>query len=231
MEEAKFAQISAKNARQCAKKIAATKNFHMNFLSHVTIPDGAKVECGKTFRKTWQVFSKSGWSSLELRCLDGVDSPYQGLSEHVPPVPPGARADLSITLTAPNEGSKSLRSSWGLVNAVTGEHVGDQLRVHFITTPLEEKPGEQSDSTSQGLLDGYQNVNGDCTAVSSTSTSTTVTEDKEDKSSLLVSILAAINVVPQEKKKAMSDLLYTALSTSDYMPIITALAEINVHLQ
>merc|ERR1711959_813527 len=165
--------------------------------------------CGKTFRKTWQVFSKSGWSSLELRCLDGVDSPYQGLSEHVPPVPPGARADLSITLTAPNEGSKSLRSSWGLVNAV---------------------PGEQSDSTSHGLLDGHQNVNGDCNAVSSTSTSA-VTADEEDKSSMLVSILAAINVVPQEKKKAMSDLLYTALSTGDYMPIITALSEINVHLQ
>lgn len=230
-EEAKFAQISAKNARECAEKIAATKNVHMNFLSHVTIPDGAKVECGKTFRKTWQVFSKSGWSSLELRCLDGVDSPYQGLSEHVPPVPPGARADLSITLTAPNEGSKSLRSSWGLVNAVTGEHVGDTLWVYFVTAPLEEKPGEQSDSTSQGLLDGHQNVNGDCTAVSSTSTSATVTADEEDKSSLLVSILAAINVVPQEKKKAMSDLLYTALSTGDYMPIITALAEINVHLQ
>jgi len=121
-------------------KQGATPKPHMKFLCDVTIPAGETVQSGEKIRKTWQVCTNTGWSGLTLRCLD-VDGPYVGLSEAVPDVPGGSRADLSVTLTVPQAegGSKSIQSKWALVNTTTGEQIGDNLWVIY-TNGLQSTP-------------------------------------------------------------------------------------------
>lgn len=85
------------------------------FVADVTLPDGDKVESGRTVLKTWRVRNTgdTNWDNGHSLALDG-DNPFNSPSQvALPTVKPGATADLSISLTMPAKPGL-YRSNWRL---------------------------------------------------------------------------------------------------------------------
>jgi hypothetical protein len=130
----------------------------VKFEGDVTIPDGAHVAASKPFVKTWLVSTPSGWGpGCVLRCVD-MWSSFAGLKEVVPSVPAGSQAEISITLTAPQEVGH-YRSYWALAGP-DGKQFGEVLFVEFhavdnVTTTANAPSGgaeKQSSATTTAVV-------------------------------------------------------------------------------
>ncbi len=90
-------------------------NNDADFVSDVTIPDGAQVKAGAAFTKTWRL-KNSGqcpWTmAYSLRNVGG--EVMGGATLYLPNgVPPGANVDLSVAFVAPASAGKHI-SRWQL---------------------------------------------------------------------------------------------------------------------
>lgn len=122
------------------------------FVSDETIPDGTVIEPGATFLKTWRVRNSgnAAWDigyGLSFHAGEAMNGP-----EHitVPPVRSGAVADVSVTLTAPEEPG-TYRSIWRVHNPV-GTQFGDLL---FTEIVVEDRPDLESARDAAICLAGH----------------------------------------------------------------------------
>jgi hypothetical protein len=90
------------------------------FVSDVTFPDGSSVDGGQTFTKAWSLRNdgSQAWPANSHLALQG-SSAFQVLSTAIiDPVPPGAGANVSVTLRAPLDATgTSEQQQWRLADS------------------------------------------------------------------------------------------------------------------
>ena len=103
------------------------------FVTDVTIPNGARLSSGARFIKTWKVrnIGTSTWGEGYALAFLG-DSRMEGPEEVVIPLTkPSESAELSVEFKAPGSPGRH-RSAWQL-KSPTGERFGDILRVEILS--------------------------------------------------------------------------------------------------
>jgi len=89
------------------------------FVSDITVPDGASFAPGASFTKTWR-FLNAGtciWTTSYKLVFVGGDAMGTNTSVNVPvDIPPGQMLDISVNLTAPAT-SRHYKSLWKFSNA------------------------------------------------------------------------------------------------------------------
>ena len=99
--------------------LAATTCDQAQFISDITIPDGAGVAPGASFTKTWR-FTNAGtctWTTSYAVVQVGGDAMGAPSSVSLPVnVAPGQMLDISVNLTAPSSAGH-YKSLWKFVNA------------------------------------------------------------------------------------------------------------------
>ncbi len=99
------------------------------FVSDVTVPDGTRLAPGQAVRKTWRVENtgNASWSGdVRLRFVAGT-AMTTAVDLPAPLTLPGARADLTVELTAPAQAGRH-QGRWRLVDA-GGQPFGEELFV------------------------------------------------------------------------------------------------------
>jgi len=89
------------------------------FITDVTIPDGTKMQPGKTFTKTWRLqnFGSCTWTTSYSLIFDSGEAMNGPASTKFSNrVAPGGRIDLSVELTAPSTPGK-YKGYWKLRNS------------------------------------------------------------------------------------------------------------------
>ena len=76
------------------------------FINDVTVPDGTFFDPGESFTKTWQIQNTGTctWGDGYALVFAYGDMMSGNLSNPIPSVAPGDKADISVELTAPNRG-------------------------------------------------------------------------------------------------------------------------------
>ena len=105
------------------------------FITSVTIPDGAEIAPGELFVKTWRMRNtgtctwteRYSWTFKGGSVLTMVDSKPLDL------VPPGEEVDISVTLVAP-ESPGTYAGQWQLTGAGQFEGIGPEV-YYLITVP------------------------------------------------------------------------------------------------
>lgn len=106
------------------------------FLADVTVPDGATVEAGKPFTKTWRVGNTGTSSWIEGFVLEHVGGDRMNGPERIPlpELKPDAVAEISLDLVAPSEPGRH-RTTWKGRNA-RGRFFAFELYADFFVTPV-----------------------------------------------------------------------------------------------
>jgi hypothetical protein len=92
------------------------------FVRDVTIPDGSTVDAGDDFTKTWRISNVGtcNWTPAYTLVFVSGDRMYGPVSSGVPgTVYPGQTVDLSVRLSAPDDGGE-YQGYWKLRNAAGG---------------------------------------------------------------------------------------------------------------
>lgn len=107
----------------------------LTYLADVTVPDGATIEAGRPFTKTWRVRNSgnTAWTGFTLEHagdarLDGPDSVV------LPPLKPDETGEVSVPLVAPAEPGRH-RSTWKARNA-RGRLFAFELYADIVVTPV-----------------------------------------------------------------------------------------------
>jgi hypothetical protein len=111
----------------------ATCVLNSQFIADVTVPDGAQMNPGASFTKTWRVRNNGTctWDSSFTIAFAG-GSNLAGFTQNIiPPTAPGATADISIPMTAPASGG-TYSSFWRLRDA-RGEFFGAMLSTKILS--------------------------------------------------------------------------------------------------
>ena len=108
--EAAYASLAVEGENGC--------QYHMVFVSDVTIPDDTAIEPGAHFTKTWRLRNAGTcpWKeTFSMHWTEGsqMDSPE---TVDLPPASPGEEVDLSVPLVAPSEPG-AYTSFWRLFTA------------------------------------------------------------------------------------------------------------------
>ena len=107
----------------------------LTFVADVTAPDGAAIEAGRTFSKTWRVRNSgtSTWSGFTLEHVTDarLDGPE---SVPLPPLAPDETGEISVALVAPAEPGRH-RSTWKARNA-RGRLFAFELYADILVTPV-----------------------------------------------------------------------------------------------
>ncbi|MBI4673497.1 MAG: hypothetical protein HY741_17735 [Chloroflexi bacterium] len=105
----------------------ATCVLNSQFIADVTIPDGAQINPGAGFTKTWRVRNNGTctWDASYTIAFAGGSNLADFTQNVIPPTAPGATADISIPMTAPVAGG-AYSSYWRLRDA-RGEFFGAML--------------------------------------------------------------------------------------------------------
>ncbi|MBU1746092.1 MAG: hypothetical protein KKA73_00245 [Chloroflexi bacterium] len=105
------------------------------FAQDVTIPDGAQVEAGARFDKTWRIKNTGtcNWTGYELAFLNGeqMDAPDKVI---VPNTLPGQTVDLTVPMTAPGTPGR-YTGRWQLRDQA-GQAFGTNLAVVVQVIPV-----------------------------------------------------------------------------------------------
>jgi len=99
---------------------ARSSGLDAAFVSDVNFPDGSSVDGGQTFTKAWSLRNDGSqpWPANSHLALQGT-SAFQVLSTAtIDPVPPGADANVSVTLRAPLDSTgTSEQQQWRLADS------------------------------------------------------------------------------------------------------------------
>ena len=107
----------------------------LNYVADVTAPDGAAIEAGQAFTKTWRV-RNSGTSTWADFTLEHAADERMGGPDSVPlpPLAPDETGEVSIALVAPTEPGRH-RSTWKARNA-RGRLFAFELYADILVTPV-----------------------------------------------------------------------------------------------
>jgi hypothetical protein len=107
----------------------------LTYVADVTAPDGAAIEAGQAFTKTWRVRNSgtSTWAgfTLEHTADERMDGPD---SVPLPPLAPDETGEVSVELVAPAEPGRH-RSTWKARNA-RGRLFAFELYADVLVTPV-----------------------------------------------------------------------------------------------
>jgi hypothetical protein len=110
------------------RAIAADQCDHAQFVSDITVPDGASFAPGASFTKTWRFLNDGTctWTTSYKLVFVGGDAMGSTTSVNLPVnVAPGQMLDISVNLTAPAAPSH-YKSLWKFANASGGQFgIGD----------------------------------------------------------------------------------------------------------
>ncbi|MGB8645861.1 MAG: NBR1-Ig-like domain-containing protein [Anaerolineae bacterium] len=117
--------------------------FRAQYVADVTIPDGAVIQPGATFVKTWRVRNNGTcpWNAASTLVLTAGTDLSTGAAT-VPALAPGGVADLSVPMKAP-AASTSFLASWRLRGAdgvFWGDTLTMQITVVSASTPDNSTP-------------------------------------------------------------------------------------------
>ncbi len=95
------------------KVVSAQKLSELSWVADVTVPDGAPLDAGEQFVKTWRVRNsgETTWGAGYELAFFGDDQMDGPDSVPLPPAKPGEAVEVSVMLTAPDK-SGSQRSTW-----------------------------------------------------------------------------------------------------------------------
>jgi len=107
----------------------------LTYVADVTAPDGAAIEAGQTFTKTWRV-RNSGTSPWAGCTLEHVAGERLGGPDNIPlpPLAPEETGEVSVSLVAPAEPGRH-RSTWKARNA-RGRLFAFELYADILVTPV-----------------------------------------------------------------------------------------------
>ena len=107
----------------------------LTYLADVTAPDGAAIEAGRAFTKTWRV-RNSGTSVWEGCTLEPIGDDRMGGPDSVPlpRLAPGETGEVSVPLVAPAEPGRR-RSTWKARNG-RGRLFAFELYADILVTPV-----------------------------------------------------------------------------------------------
>jgi hypothetical protein len=107
----------------------------LTYLADLTAPDGAAIQAGTPFTKTWRV-QNSGTSTWENCMLEHFSDERMGGPEGVPlpPLKPGESGEVSVTLVAPATPGR-WRSAWKARNG-RGRLFAFELYADIVVTPV-----------------------------------------------------------------------------------------------
>jgi hypothetical protein len=128
------------------------------FVTDVTIPDGTTVKAAQPFTKTWRM-SNTGtctWSAGYRLAFVGGDAMGGTSALLGKSVPPGAQADISVTMTAPSANG-SYRGNWRMHNG-SNQAFGSTVYVVVKVADAGGTPAPTSPST--GCPSGNFRVSG-----------------------------------------------------------------------
>lgn len=110
----------------------------LTFLADITLPDGAAIEAGKPFAKTWRVRNSgtTAWKNYRLeyfgdRQMDGPES------VPLPELRPDETGEVTVSLVAPQEPGRH-RSTWKARNA-RGRLFAFALYADVVVTPVTQR--------------------------------------------------------------------------------------------
>jgi hypothetical protein len=107
----------------------------LNYVADVTAADGAAIEAGQAFTKTWRV-RNSGTSTWADFTLEHAADERMGGADSVPlpPLAPDETGEVSIALVAPTEPGRH-RSTWKARNA-RGRLFAFEVYADILVTPV-----------------------------------------------------------------------------------------------
>jgi len=133
---AAIATVPAAATNTTVSPTIATCVLNSQFIADVTIPDGAQINPGASFTKTWRLRNNGTcpWDASYTIAFAG-GSNLAGFTQNlIPPTAPGATADISIPMTAPASGG-AYSSYWRLRDA-NGQFFGTMLSAKIISGSL-----------------------------------------------------------------------------------------------
>lgn len=98
---------------------ASASSLDASFVRDMTFPDGSTVDGGQTFTKAWMLQNSGGqaWPASTHLTLQGMSAFTVLSAATVDPVPPGATANISVTLRAPTGADRtSEQQQWRLAD-------------------------------------------------------------------------------------------------------------------
>lgn len=128
------------------------------FVKHVTCAPGTIVDPGASFLKTWRVRNTSTepWpAAVQLMCVSrdafGVTAP---VPVTLPPLEPGAEADVTVPLVAPTE-TGSFEGHFRLLDAASDRRFGQRLSLSvLVESPSSGTPSDLDESEDAVAADG-----------------------------------------------------------------------------
>lgn len=110
----------------------------LTYLADVTVPDGAAIEAGKSFAKTWRI-RNSGTTAWKNYTLEFFGDEQMGgpASLQLPDLEPNETREVTVSLIAPQEPGRH-RSTWKARNA-RGRLFAFPLYADIVVTPVVQR--------------------------------------------------------------------------------------------
>lgn len=114
--------------------------YHSTFIDDITIPDGAEVEAGQEFTKTWRMKNNGclAWPSGTKLVFQSGDAMNGPATVAVNPTAVGATVDITVVLTAPD--TEGEHTGYWKLQTPDGLIFGERIFVKINVIPAPDTP-------------------------------------------------------------------------------------------